>query len=106
MPPPPVAGAAVENGLGVGEGLGVGLAEAVRVGRTLAVGVGTLALPLDTLVGVGDAVPPGEMDGGDAAGVDPEQAETAAEANTAKATQPKTVNHARRPVPIMVLRMR
>ena len=102
VPPPPVAGAAVENGLGVGEGLGVGLADGVAVGVIVGVGVGLeLALgvvPLGVLAGVADPVAPGEIDGGDAAGGDPEQAETAVEANIAKAAQPTMVNLAGRPV--------
>lgn len=102
MPPPPVAGAAVENGLGVGLAVGVGvmvgLADGVDVGLTLAVGVGTLAVRLGALVGVADPVPPGEIGGGDAVDGDPEQAETAVEANMAKAAQPTTVNLALGPV--------
>jgi hypothetical protein len=105
VPPPPVAGAVVENGLGVGEGLGAGLAVGVIVGLADGVGVGTLAVLLGALVGAPDPVAPGEMDGGDAAGGDPEQAETAAEANMAKAAQPKTANLALRPVPRVVLRI-
>jgi len=103
-PPPPVAGAAVENGLGVGEGLGVGLAvgvgldDGVGVGRTLAVGVGTPVVPLGAFVGVADPVAPGEIAGGDAVDGELEQAETAVEANMAKVAQPAMVNLARRPV--------
>jgi hypothetical protein len=116
VPPPPVAGAAVENGLGVGEGLGVGpadgvavcvivgLADGAGVGPTLALGV-TLVVPLGALVGVADPVAPGEIAGGDAAGGDPEQPETAVAADMAKAAQPTTVSLARRPVRIMVLRI-
>jgi hypothetical protein len=104
VPPPPVAGAAVENGLGVGEGLGVGLAvgvgpaDGVGVGLPLAVGVGTPVVPLGAFVGVGDPVAPGEIDGGDAVDPPPEHAETAVEANIAKAAHPTTVSLTRRPV--------
>jgi hypothetical protein len=106
VPPPPVAGAAVANGLGV-EGLGVGLAEGVGVGvivgRAEGVGVGVI-LGLADGVTVGLAVP-GENAGGVAEDPDPEQAETAAEANMVKAAQPTTAKLALWPVPMMVLRI-
>lgn len=103
VPPPPVAGAAVGIGLAVGEGLGVGLI--VGLGDGLAVGLGlAVGVTLGVTVGVGELVAPGEIAGGVAAGVDPEQAETAAEASIAKAAQ-QTVNLARRPVPMMVVRI-
>ena len=94
VPPPPVAGAAVANGLGV-EGLGVGLAGGVGVG---------------VIVGRADGVTvgltvPGENGGGVAEDPDPEQAETAAEANMVKAAQPPTAKLALWPVPMMVLRI-
>ena len=110
VPPPPVAGAAVGTGLGVAEGLGVGLADEVADGVAVGVIVGladgvavgrTLALG----VGVAEPVAPGEIGGGVAEGEDPEQAEMAAEASIAKATQPTTVNLALRPVPMMVARI-
>jgi hypothetical protein len=86
VPPPPVAGAAVGNGLGVAEGLGVGLGDGVAVGLALGLGV----VPLGRVVGVGEPVAepvaPGEMVGGDAPGED-EQAETVAEASMAKQRQ-------------------
>ncbi len=109
VPPPPVAGAAVGIGLGVAEGPGVAVADGaavgVGVGLALALGVLTLAVPLGTLPGVADPVPPGEIAGGDAAGGDPEQAETAAEANMARTAKPTAANLALRPVPITVLRI-
>ncbi len=82
VPPPPVAGAAVTNGLGVAEGLIVGLADGVTVGLTV----------------------PGENGGGVAEDPDPEQAETAAEANIVKAAQPTMAKLAPWPVPMMVVR--
>ena len=106
VPPPPVAGAAVANGLGV-EGLGVGLADGggvgVIVGRADGVGVGVI-------VGLADGVTvgltvPGENGGGVAEDPDPEQAETAAEANMVKAAQPTTAKLALWPVPMMVVRI-
>jgi hypothetical protein len=96
VPPPPVAGAAVGNGLGVAEGLGVGLGDGAAVGLTLGLGV----VPLGRVVGVGEPVAPGEMGGGDAPGED-EQAETVAEASMAKVAQPATVNLARWLVPFI-----
>jgi hypothetical protein len=111
VPPPPVAGAAVGTGLGVAEGLGVGLADGVTVGVIVGLADGlaptgraegrTLALG----VGVAEPVAPGEIGGGVAEGEDPEQAEMAAEASMAKATQPTTVSLARRPVPMTVARV-
>ena len=101
MPPPPVAGAAVGTGLGVGlaDGLAVGVAVGVVVGVIVGLAVGlTLAL----VVGVGEPDAPGEIGGGVAEGVDPEQAERAAEPMSTKAAQ-KTVNLALRPFPMMVV---
>jgi hypothetical protein len=90
VPPPPVAGAAVGNGLAVAEGLGVGLGDGVAVGLTLGLGV----VPLGRVVGVGEPVAPGEMGGGDAPGED-EQPETVAEASMAKVAPPATASLAR-----------
>lgn len=107
VPPPPVAGAAVTNGLGVAEGLGVGLADGVGVGVPVGLadelGVG-VPVELADEVTVGLAVP-GENGGGDAEDADPEQPETAAEAKMVKATQPTTAKLALRPVPVMVVRI-
>jgi hypothetical protein len=111
VPPPPVAGATVGTGLGVTVGLGVG----VLVGLGLVVGLGVivgladevavgLTLALD--VGVGEPDAPGEIAGGVAEGVDPEQPASAAEPMRAKAAQPAMVNFALRPVPLMVVRIR
>jgi hypothetical protein len=107
VPPPPVAGATVGTGLGVAVGLGVG----VVVGLGLVVGLGVVVgladavgLTLELAVGVGEPDAPGEIGGGVAEGVDPEQAERAAEPIMAKAAQP-TVNLALSGVPMMVLRI-
>jgi hypothetical protein len=105
VPPPPVAGATVGTGLGVGLGDGVtvglvvGLGDAVGLGDEVTDGV-VVGLTLD--VGVGEPLAPGEIVGGDAEG-DPEQPESAAEAIRAKVAPP-TVSFARRPVPIMAVR--
>jgi hypothetical protein len=105
VPPPPVAGATVGTGLavGLGDGLAVGLGLVVGlvvglgevVGLADAVG---LALALDE--GDGEPLAPGEMAGGVAEGVEPEQAERPTEPTMAKATQP-TVNLALSGVPMM-----
>src|ERR1700685_447488 len=97
VPPPPVAGAAVANGLGVEE-FGVGLADGVGVGLADGVGVGVIVVLADG-VAVGLTVP-GENGGGVAEDPDPEQAETAAEANMIKAAQPTTAKLALRPLPM------
>jgi hypothetical protein len=53
----------------------------------------------------GDAAAAGSEDEADAAGgVDPEQAEIAAEASTAMAPQPMTLNIALGPIPAMIVR--
>jgi hypothetical protein len=103
VPPPPVAGAAAGNGLGegLGEGLGVtddaadGLADALAEGLAL-----SLAEGLALLLGVGVRLPPGE-NGDD---VDPEQAESAAEASTAMAPRRMMANLALCPAPAMAVR--
>ena len=104
MPPPPVAGATVGTGLGVGlaDGLAVGLGDVVGLGDEVGDGV-VGGLTLELAVGVGEPDAPGEIGGGVAEGVDPEQAESPAEPIRAKAAQPAMVNFALRPVPLMVL---
>jgi hypothetical protein len=97
-----VAGAAVANGLGVEE-FGVGLADGVGVGLADGVGVGVIVVLADG-VAVGLTVP-GENGGGVAEDPDPEQAETAAEANMIKAAQPTTAKLALRPLPMMFVRI-
>ena len=103
MPPPPVAGATVGTGLGVGlaDGLAVGLGDVVGLGDEVGDGV-VGGLTLELAVGVGEPDAPGEIGGGVAEGVDPEQAERPAEPIMAKAAKP-TVNLALRPVPLLVL---
>jgi len=98
VPPPPVAGAAVGTGLGVGlaDGVAVGVAVGVVVGVAVGVVVGladevAVGLTLALVVGVGEPDAPGEIGGGVAEGVDPEQAERATEPMIAKAAK-ATVN--------------
>lgn len=118
MPPPPVAGAAVGNGLadglgvgdGVGVGVGVGVGDGVGDGGRLAGGLGLSVAELlaglpDEVAGVGEAGPAGENEVGPAAeGEDPVQAETAAETSTVMVVQPMMANLALSPAPAMVVR--
>ena len=118
VPPPPVGGAAVGNGLadglGVGDGdsdgLGVadrdadGVADRDADGLTLALGVVTLAVRLDKAVGVAEMLAPGENLVGAAEGEDAVQAETAAEARMVKVPHPMAVNLALSLVPAVVVR--
>src|SRR5215470_13449899 len=107
VPPPPVAGAmlvCVEGATVVGDVLAVpaGDSAAVVAGVVLA-----FAVKLIVESGVGELPAASEAAddaADDAAGVDPEQAEIAAEANMAMAPQPMTLNSAPGPVPAMVAR--
>src|ERR1022692_1553711 len=101
VPPPPVGGAAVGNGLAAGLGVADGLAE----GLALALGVLTLAVPLGRIVGVAEALLAGENVVGVAEGEDAVQAETDAEASMAKVAQLAAVNLALSPAPTMVVRI-
>ena len=109
VPPPPVAGAAVRNGLadrlGVtdGESGGCGVADRRAEGLTLALGV--VAAPLGRLVGVAVPVPAGDNGVGVAEGEDPVQAETDAEASMVNVAQPAMASLALSPVPMMVGRI-
>ena len=104
VPPPPVAGATVGVGVGVGveNGVGVGVGVDVAVGVPVGVPVsfagrltgGDVAGVPSVIVVVADA----------AGGVDPEQAEIAAEASMAMAPKPMTLNIALSPVPAMIVR--
>jgi hypothetical protein len=118
VPPPPVAGAAVGNGLAEwrADADGCGVADAVADGLTLALGVvalaeplalGVVALaePLGRIVGVAEPVAPGENGVGVGEGEDAVQAETDAEATMAKVAQQAAVNLELRPVPMMVVRI-
>ena len=107
MPPPPVAGAAVGNGLAEwrGDADGWGVADALAEGLTLALGVVALAEPLGRIVGVAEPVAPGENGVGVGEGEDAVQAETDAEATMAKVAQQAAVNLELRPVPMMVVRI-
>src|ERR1017187_10692774 len=101
VPPPPVGGAAVRNGLAAGLRVADGLAE----GLALALGVLTLAVPLGRIVGVAEALLAGENVVGVAEGEDAVQAETDAEASMAKVAQLAAVNLALSPAPTMVVRI-
>ena len=101
MPPPPVGGAAVRNGLAAGLRVTDGLAE----GLALALGVLTLAVPLGRIVGVAEALLAGENVVGVAEGEDAEQAETDAEASMVNAAQLAAVILALSPAPTVVVRI-
>jgi hypothetical protein len=101
VPPPPVAGAAVSNGLADWRGV----ADAAAEGRALALGVVTLAVLLGSLAGVVEPAPAGENGVGVAEGEDPVQAETDEEASMVKVAQPATVSLALRLVPMLVVRI-
>jgi hypothetical protein len=105
VPPPPVAGATVSTGVGVGEaggvvgercvadGVGEAGGEAVRVaeGLTLA-----CAVRVAELEAVGERVPPGENEDGTAeGGDDPEQPATAAEVSSVMVVHPTAASLAR-----------
>lgn len=101
VPPPPVGGAAVRNGLAAGLRVADGLAE----GLALALGVLTLAVPLGRIVGVAEALLAGENVVGVAEGEDAEQAETDAEASMVNAAQLAAVILALSPAPTVVVRI-
>jgi hypothetical protein len=101
VPPPPVGGAAVRNGLAAGLRVADGLAE----GLAVAVGGLTLAVPLGRILGVAEALLPGENVVGVAEGEDAEQAETDAEASMVNAAQLAAVNLALSPAPTVVVRI-
>jgi hypothetical protein len=118
VPPPPVGGAAVGNGLGLGldvldgVGLAVGLGVGLGVGLAVALrdGVGDvdaewLGEALAELLGVAEALVPGDDVVGSAPdGALPEQAETAMEASMARMPQLTAVNLVRGPVPEVAAR--
>src|SRR5216683_3334296 len=95
VPPPPVAGAAVGNGLADRLGDAEGRGEADRLGEAaggedveglaLGFGVVALAVSLGRFVGVAEPVAPGENVVGVAEGEDPVQAETDEDATMVKA---------------------
>lgn len=112
VPPPPVAGAAVgkglADGLGVGEAEWVGVADGVAEGVAVSLAEGlAVGVPLGVAVGrpvlVGE--PPGEIDGGVAEGVLPEQAETDTEASTVTAAQAMALNLPLSRIPMMAERI-
>jgi hypothetical protein len=114
VPPPPVGGAAVGNGLGLGLDVGDGLGLAVGLGVGLGVALGDglgdvdgerLGEPLAELLGVAVALVPGDDVVGSApGGALPEQAETAMEASMARMPQLTAVNLVRSPVPEVAAR--
>jgi hypothetical protein len=110
VPPPPVAGAAVTIGLADRRGVADGSAE----GLPLGVGVMMLDVPLDGLAGVVELAPEGDNEvdvevgvgeGSDREGRDPEHAATDRDASMVTVAQPTAVRRARRPVPVMIVRM-
>jgi len=131
VPPPPVAGAAVRNGLadglgvadddadglGVadrdGDGLGVadrdadglGVADGLAEGLTLVLGVVAPAVPPGGIGVVAEPVTAGENGVGVGEGEDVVQAETEAEASMVRVAQPTTVNRALSSLPMMVVRI-
>lgn len=121
VPPPPVGGAAVGNGLAVGLGVadGVGLVVGLGdglgdgLGVALAVGLGDglgdddaelLGEALAELLGVAEALVPGDDVGSAPDDALPEQAETAMEASMARMPQLTAVNLVRSPVPEVAAR--
>jgi hypothetical protein len=105
VPPPPVAGAAVTDGLADWRGV----ADRTVEGLALALGVVALAVSLGRLAGVVEAAPEGDndvgvVDGKFCEGKDPEQAETDTDARMVKVAQP-TVSLARGLAPVLVVRI-
>jgi hypothetical protein len=86
--------------LGIVDSDAEGLAGRVAVGLSEA-----LEVPLGKTVGVGERLVRGDNEDRAAGGVDPEQAETAAEASMVTVPQPMTVNLAAAPVLAMVVRI-
>lgn len=111
VPPPPVAGAAVRNGLADGlcvadgDADGLGVADGLAEGLTLVLGVVAPAVPLGRIVIVAEPVTAGENGVGVGEGEDVVQAETDAETSMVKVAQPTTVNLALSPLPMMVVRI-
>ena len=110
-PPPPVAGAAVGNGLADGLGVTVGVGVGVGVADPLGDGLGLalaewLSVPLGEADAVGVGVLAGENEDEAAEGVPAEQAEIATEAqqHLAMALKPVMVSIALSPAPAMVVR--
>jgi hypothetical protein len=87
--------------VGLGDGLAVGLGDVVGLGDELGDGL-IVGLALELTVGVGEPDAPGEIAGGVAEGVDPEQAGRATEASMTKAAK-TTADLALRPVPTMAV---
>ena len=111
VPPPPVAGAAVRNGLADGPCVADGDADACCVaddladGLSLVLGVVAPAVPLGRIVTVAEPVTAGENGVGVGEGEDVVQAETDAETSMVRVAQPTTVSRALSPLPMMVVRI-
>jgi hypothetical protein len=113
VPPPPVAGAAVGNGVadglcfgdGDGDADGLCFGDVLAEGLTLVVGVAASGVPLGRAVIVADPVTADENGVGVAEGEDVVQAETDAETSMVRVAQPTTVNRALSPFPMMVVRI-
>lgn len=115
VPPPPVGGAALGKGLGleldVADGVGLGVRLGVGLGVRLGVGLGVALCDglgdedrelwgeaLAELLGVAEALEPGDDVGSAPDDALPEQAETAMEASMARMPQLTAVHLVRRPV--------
>ena len=120
MPPPPVAGATVGNGVAEGVRVGDGRESALRVADGLALGVAdglarggadelargvAVALCVGEVVGEADARAPGDRLGSVAEGVDPEHATINAETATVMVAKPAAVSLAPSPGPAVVRRI-
>ena len=107
MPPPPVAGAAVGNGLAEWRGGDDGrcVADLLAEGLPLALGVVGLSEPPGRIVAVAEPVTAGENGVGVGEGEDAVQAESDAEATMAKVAQQAAAALELRPVPMMVVRI-
>jgi hypothetical protein len=111
VPPPPVAGAAVTNGLADGLRVADGDADGLCVADDLAEGLSLVlealapAVPLGRIVVVAEPVTAGENEVGVGEGEDVVQAETDAETSMVRVAQPTRVNRALTPLPMMVVRI-
>jgi hypothetical protein len=128
VPPPPVAGATVGNGVAEGVRVGDGRESALRVADGLALGVAdglargvadglarggadelargvAVALCVGEVVGEADARAPGDRLGSVAEGVDPEHATINAETATVMVAKPAAVSLAPSPGPAVVRRI-
>jgi hypothetical protein len=111
VPPPPVAGAAVRNGLADGlcdadgDADGLCVADDLAEGLSLVLGALAPAVPLGRIVVLAEPVTAGENEVGVGEGEDVVQAETDAETSMVRVAQPMTVNRVLSPLPMMVVRI-